>query len=142
VRERAGRDRRVGIQAGIRVGTPLVRRTRPARPPSKGACRLMGLNYKAIQQMQNKMLKMQEELHNSTFEGTSGGGAVAVTMNGKFEVTAVKLEKDVVDPEDVGMLEDLVLTAIQDAFAKVSEAQAKMMTSLTGGMKLPPGLGF
>jgi nucleoid-associated protein EbfC len=102
----------------------------------------MGLNYKAIQQMQNKMLKMQEELHNSMFEGTSGGGAVAVTMNGKFEVTAVKLEKDVVDPEDVGMLEDLVLTAIQDAFGKVSEAQAKMMTSLTGGMKLPPGLGF
>jgi len=102
----------------------------------------MGLNYKAIQQMQNKMLKMQEELHNSTFEATSGGGAVAVTMNGKFEVTAVKLEKDVVDPEDVSMLEDLVLTAIQDAFGKVSEAQAKMMTSLTGGMKLPPGLGF
>lgn len=102
----------------------------------------MGLNYKAIQQMQNKMLKMQEELHSSTFEGTSGGGAVAVTMNGKFEVTAIKLEKDVVDPEDVGMLEDLVLTAIQDAFGKVTEAQAKMMTSLTGGMKLPPGLGF
>lgn len=102
----------------------------------------MGFNMKALQQMQNKMLKMQEELHNSTFEGTSGGGAVAVTMNGKFEVTAVKLEKDVVDPEDVGMLEDLVLTAIQDAFGKVSEAQAKMMTSLTGGMKLPPGLGF
>ena len=72
----------------------------------------MGLNYKAIQQMQNKMLKMQEELHNSTFEGTSGGGAVAVTMNGKFEVTAVKLEKDVVDPEDVGMLEDLLGLAV------------------------------
>jgi nucleoid-associated protein EbfC len=102
----------------------------------------MGFNMKALQQMQNRMLKMQEELHNSTFEGTSGGGAVSVAMNGKFEVTAVKLDKDVVDPEDVGMLEDLVLTAIQDAFGKVSDAQAKMMTTLTGGMKLPPGMGF
>lgn len=102
----------------------------------------MGFNMKALQQMQNRMLKMQEELHNSTFEGTSGGGAVSVAMNGKFEVTAVKLDKDVVDPEDIGMLEDLVLTAIQDAFGKVSDAQAKMMTSLTGGMKLPPGMGF
>lgn len=102
----------------------------------------MGFNMKALQQMQNRMLKMQEELHNSTFEGTSGGGAVSVAMNGKFEVTAVKLDKDVVDPEDVGMLEDLVLTAIQDAFGKVSDAQAKMMTALTGGMKLPPGMGF
>lgn len=102
----------------------------------------MGFNMKALQQMQNRMLKMQEELHNSTFEGTSGGGAVSVAMNGKFEVTAVKLDKDVVDPEDVGMLEDLILTAIQDAFGKVSDAQAKMMTALTGGMKLPPGMGF
>ncbi len=102
----------------------------------------MGFNMKALQQMQNRMLKMQEDLHNSSFEGTSGGGAVSVAMNGKFEVTAVKLDKDVVDPEDVGMLEDLILTAIQDAFGKVSDAQAKMMTSLTGGMKLPPGMGF
>jgi DNA-binding YbaB/EbfC family protein len=102
----------------------------------------MGFNMKALQQMQNRMLKMQEELHNSTFEGTSGGGAVSVAMNGKFEVTAVKLDKDVVDPEDVGMLEDLILTAIQDAFGKVSDAQAKMMSALTGGMKLPPGMGF
>lgn len=102
----------------------------------------MGFNMKALQQMQNRMLKMQEELHNSTFEGTSGGGAVSVAMNGKFEVTAVKLDKDVVDPEDVDMLEDLILTAIQDAFGKVSDAQAKMMSALTGGMKLPPGMGF
>ena len=99
----------------------------------------MGFNMKALQQMQNKMMKMQEELQNSTFEGTSGGGAVNISMTGKFEVTAVKLDAEVVDPEDIALLEDLILTACQDAFAKATEATAKMMESLTGGMKLPPG---
>jgi DNA-binding YbaB/EbfC family protein len=104
----------------------------------------VGYNMKNIQQqmqqMQNKLLKMQEELQNSTFEGSAGGGAVTVAMSGKYEVTAVKLDKDVIDPEDVGMLEDLVLAACQDAFKKANEAQAKMMSSVTGGMNLPPGL--
>lgn len=95
-----------------------------------------------MQQMQAKMVKMQEDLQNSTFEGTSGGGAVTITMSGKFDVTAVKLSQDVVDPEDVGMLEDLILTACRDAFEKVSEAQAKMTQALMGGLKLPPGLGL
>jgi DNA-binding YbaB/EbfC family protein len=102
----------------------------------------MGFNMKDLQRMQNQLMKMQEDLQNSTFEGTSGGGAVTVSMNGKFEVTAVKLQQDVVDPEDVGMLEDLILTACQDAFGKAVEAQQKMMSAMTGGMKLPPGLGF
>lgn len=102
----------------------------------------MAFNMKALQQMQAKMMKMQEDLQNSTFEGTSGGGAITVTMSGKFEVTAIKLDPEVVDPSDVGMLEDLITTACRDAFDKVNEAQAKMMSSLTGGLKLPPGMGF
>lgn len=102
----------------------------------------MGFNMKALQQMQNKMLKMQEELANSSFEGTAGGGAVTIAMSGKFEVTAVKLTPEVVDPEDVAMLEDLILAACQDAFNQVAEANAKLVSSLTGGMKLPPGMGF
>ena len=102
----------------------------------------MGFNMKALQQMQNKMLKMQEDLANTSFEGTAGGGAVTLTMSGKFEVTAVKLTAEVVDPEDVAMLEDLFLAACQDAFNKVAEANAKLVSSLTGGMKLPPGMGF
>jgi DNA-binding YbaB/EbfC family protein len=105
----------------------------------KGVRDLMGFNMKALQQMQNKMMKMQEELQNSTFEGTSGGDAVKVSMTGKFEVTAVKLDPEVVDPEDVSLLEDLILAACQDAFGKATEATAKMMEALTGGMKLPPG---
>ena len=102
----------------------------------------MGFNMKDLQKMQAKLMKMQEDLQRSTFEGSSGGNAVRVTMNGKFEVTAVKLEQEVVDPQDVGMLEDLILTALQDAFAKVGEAQAKMMGSMTGGMGQPGGFGF
>ncbi len=100
----------------------------------------MAFNMKAIQQMQNKLMKMQEELANSTFEGTAGGGAVTVSISGKFEVAAVKLDKDVVDPEDVGMLEDLIVAASQDAFKKAGTAQAEMMAKVTGGMGLPPGL--
>mgnify|MGYP001233856374 CR=1 FL=1 len=102
----------------------------------------MGFNMKELQKMQAKLMKMQEDLQKSIFEGSSGGNAVRVTMNGKYEVTAVKLDREVVDPEDVGMLEDLILTALQDAFSKVGEAQAKMVGTMTGGMGLPGGLGF
>ncbi|HEX2347855.1 MAG TPA: YbaB/EbfC family nucleoid-associated protein [Ktedonobacterales bacterium] len=102
----------------------------------------MGFNMKDLQKMQAQMMKMQDDLQNSVFEGASGGGAVTMTINGKFEVTAVKLNPEAVDPEDVSMLEDLILTAFQDAYGKVTEAQAKMMQAMTGGMKLPPGMGF
>lgn len=102
----------------------------------------MGFNMRDLQRMQSKLMKMQEDLQNSTFTGTSGGDAVQVTMTGRFEVTAIKLSQEVVDPEDVGMLEDLILTACQDAFSQVGDAQQKIMSSMTGGMKLPPGMGF
>ena len=102
----------------------------------------MGFNMKDIQKLQARMMKMQEDLANSTFEGTSGGGAVTITINGKYETLAVKLDPEVVDPEDVCMLEDLVLTAFKDAFEKATEAQAKIMQAMTGGMKMPPGMGF
>lgn len=102
----------------------------------------MGFNMKDLQKMQAKMMQLQDDLQNSTFEGASGGGAVTMTINGKFEVTAVKLNPEAVDPEDVGMLEDLILTAFQDAYGKVTEAQAQMMQQMTGGLKLPPGMGF
>lgn len=102
----------------------------------------MGFNMKDLQRMQAKLMKMQEDLQNSEFVGTSGGDAVQVTMTGRYEVLALKLSQEVVDPEDVGMLEDLILAACKDAFEKVVDAQQKIMTSMTGGMKLPPGMGF
>lgn len=97
----------------------------------------MSFNMKALQQMQQKMLKLQEDLSNTQFEGTAGGGAVTVQMSGRFELTSVKISKDVVDPEDITMLEDLVLAASQDAFAKVAEAQQQMVSSATGGLRIP-----
>jgi len=102
----------------------------------------MGFNMKDLQKMQARMMKMQEDLQNSTFQGESGGGVVTITMTGKYDVTAVKIDPEAVDAEDITMLEDLILTAFQDAFGKVNEAQQKMMMAMTGGMKLPPGMGF
>lgn len=102
----------------------------------------MGFNMKDLQKMQAKLMQMQTDLEHSSFTGTAGGGAVSITMNGKFEVTAVKLQQEAVDPGDVSMLEDLILAACQDAFGKVGEQQAKMMGAMTGGMGLPRGMGF
>jgi hypothetical protein len=84
---------------------------------------------------------MQEELQNTLFEGTAGGGAVTVSITGKFDIIGVKLDPMVVDPEDISLLEDLVLAASQDAFNKATETQQKLMSSITGGMGLPPGMG-
>jgi DNA-binding YbaB/EbfC family protein len=102
----------------------------------------MGFNMKDLQKMQQRMMKLQEDLANSTFEGTSGGGAVTVTISGKFEAQAVKIDPEVIDPEDVSILEDLELTAFKDAFEKATAAQAQVMQAITGGIKLPPGMGF
>jgi DNA-binding YbaB/EbfC family protein len=100
----------------------------------------MAFNMKAIQQMQQKMMKMQEEFANSSFEGTAGGGAVTLTLKGTYELVSIKISPEAVDPEDVESLEDLILAAARDAFDRAKAQQEKMLGSLTGGMKLPPGL--
>ncbi len=97
----------------------------------------MGFNMKALQQMQQKVLKMQEELANSTFEGTAGGGAVTLTLKGTYEIVGIKLSPEAVDPEDVASLEDLIVAAAHDAFEKVRAQQEKMFGGMMGGMKLP-----
>lgn len=97
----------------------------------------MGLNMKALQQMQQKMLKMQEELANSTFEGTAGGGAVTLTLKGTYEVVGLKISPEAVDPADVASLEDLILAAAHDAFEKVRGQQEKMLGGVMGGMRIP-----
>jgi nucleoid-associated protein EbfC len=102
----------------------------------------MGFNMKDLQKLQQRMMKLQEDHANSTFEGSAGGGAVTVSISGKYEPLTVKIDPEVVDPEDMSMLEDLVLSAFKDATEKANEAQAKIMEAMTGGMKLPPGLGF
>ena len=95
------------------------------------------MNMREIQKMQQKIMKLQEELEATQFVGTAGGGAVTITMSGKFEITAVKIDPEAFNPEDITELEVMVLAATRDAFNKVSEAQQKLLSSATGGMRIP-----
>jgi len=89
------------------------------------------------QKLQAQLLKAQEELANLTVEASSGGGAVTVVMNGQQQIQSVKISPEVVDPEDVEMLEDMVLTAVSEASVKAQELAAKQLGGLTGGLKIP-----
>jgi nucleoid-associated protein EbfC len=95
------------------------------------------MNMREIQKMQQKLMKMQEELESSQFTGTAGGGAVTITMSGKFEITAVKIDPEAFNAEDIAELEVMVLAAARDAFNKATEAQQKLASSVTGGMRIP-----
>ena len=95
------------------------------------------MNRNMIQQLQARMAKAQEDLANMTIEVTSGGGAVKVTIDGQQKIKSVKISKEVVNPEDVEMLEDLVLSAVTEAIDKSQEAAAQKMGALTGGIKIP-----
>lgn len=99
--------------------------------------RNLGNLMKQAQQMQEKLLKMQEELATRTVEASAGGGMVTVTVNGKSEVMSIKIEKEVVDPEDVEMLEDLVAAAVNEALRKAQEMMQEEMSRVTGGLKIP-----
>ncbi len=98
----------------------------------------MGDILKQAQKMQEKMQQTQDELASIIVEGSSGGGMVTVTANGKQEIIGIKIDKEVVDPEDVEMLEDLVLAAVNQALGKASETANQEMGKITGGM-MPPG---
>jgi nucleoid-associated protein EbfC len=95
------------------------------------------MNMREIQKMQQKLAKMQEELEASLFTGTAGGGAVTITMSGKYEMTAVKIDPEAFNAEDIAELEMMVLAAARDAFNKATDAQQKMVSSATGGMRIP-----
>lgn len=94
-------------------------------------------SMKMIQQMQNKMAKIQEELEDTYVEGTAGGGVVTATANGQRALLSVKIDPSAVDPDDVEMLEDLILAAVQDAMEKASALAEDKMGALTGGMMIP-----
>lgn len=89
------------------------------------------------QQMQGKLQQMQEELQNRTVSASSGGGMVTVTADGKGQIRRITLDKTVVDPNDVEMLEDLVLVAVNEAQKKAAELAQNEMAQLAGGMPLP-----
>ena len=92
---------------------------------------------KQAKKMQERMLELQEELAAKTVEATAGGGMVSVTVNGKFEVLSLKIEKEVVNPEDVEMLQDLIIAAVNEGVRKAQEMSAAEMAKITGGMQIP-----
>ncbi len=94
---------------------------------------------KQAQKMQQQMEELQAELETKEFEITSGGGAVKIVITGKKMIKEIKIDKDVVDPDDVEMLEDLVLTAVNEAVRQVEESVNNQMSQMTGGMNLPNG---
>jgi len=99
-----------------------------------------GLNpdlLKQAQELQNKLMQAQQEAAEAVTEGTAGGGVVKAQVKGDMKVLAVTIEKDVVDPDDVEMLQDLIVAAIRDAQDKIEAKQQELMGSLTGGLKLP-----
>jgi DNA-binding YbaB/EbfC family protein len=97
----------------------------------------MNQMMKQVKKMQEQMLKTQEELAQKSVEGTAGGGVVTVIVNGQKKVTSIAIKPEAVDPEDVEMLQDLVLTAINDAMTKAEELANKEMGRLTGGVNIP-----
>jgi DNA-binding YbaB/EbfC family protein len=97
----------------------------------------MGNLMKQAQQMQQKMMKLQEEIAQKTLDASVGGGMVTVTVNGKSEVLRIKIEPQVVDPNDVEMLEDLIVAGVNEALRKAQEMMAEEMGKLTGGLKIP-----
>ncbi|CAA7624365.1 YbaB/EbfC family nucleoid-associated protein [Magnetospirillum sp. UT-4] len=100
----------------------------------------LGNLMKQAQQMQTKMAEMQARLAEMEVSGAAGGGMLEVTLNGKFELRKIKIDKALVDPEDVEVLEDLIVAAFNDAKAKAEAAMADEMAKITGGLNLPPGM--
>ena len=102
----------------------------------------MNLNklMKQAQKMQEQMARTQAELEEKTVEVTAAGGKVTVVANGAGDIVSIKIAKEIVDPEDVEILEDLVLSAVQQAIAQGKELAGSEMAKITGGMNLP-GLG-
>ena len=98
----------------------------------------MNMNMiKQAQKLQNDMMKMQTEMEEMTYTAQSGGGVVTATVSGAKELTALVIEPDAVDPDDVEMLQDLILAAVNEAMRKADTSMSESMSKLTGGLNLP-----
>ncbi len=97
----------------------------------------IGNIMKQAQQMQQKMVRLQEELAGKTVEATSGGGMVTAVVNGKNELVSLKIEKEVINPEDADMLQDLIVAAVNEGIRKAHEMAAAEMSKITGGLNIP-----
>lgn len=100
-----------------------------------------GALMQSAQQMQQNLARIQQELERKTAEGSSGGGMVKATVNGRHQVLKVEIEKEIVDPDDIGMLQDLVVAAINQAMSRASEMAKEQLAEATGGLPINiPGL--
>ena len=97
----------------------------------------MGKMLKQAQKIQQEMAKLQEELKERTVEASAGGGVVEVTVSGKQELLAIKIKPEVVDPEDIEMLQDTIVAAVNEALSKSQEMVADEMAKITGGLNIP-----
>jgi DNA-binding YbaB/EbfC family protein len=97
----------------------------------------MGNMAKMAQQMQAEIARVQEEIAQLVMEGTAGGGAVTAVVNGSGEVVSISLNKEVVDPDDVEMLQDLITAAVNDGVHQVKDAASEKMNRVTGGLNIP-----
>ena len=100
----------------------------------------LGQMMKQAQEMQSKMSEMQDKLSELEVTGSSGGGLVEITMSGKHQVKSLKIDESLVDKDNIEVLEDLAVAAINDARTKVDNEVNEKMSELTGGLQLPPGL--
>lgn len=97
----------------------------------------MGNMMKQAQKLQARMASLQEEMAEKVVETTAGGGMIKVAANGRQQILSIQIEKEVVDPDDVEMLQDLILAAVNDALAKSNEMVSAEMSKLTGGLNIP-----
>lgn len=132
--------RKIGIQIAScneRQEESMAKRKMPIPSRSGGAKPGKNNMMKQIQQMQEEMLKAQSELDDKVYEAAAGGGAVKAVVNGKKAVTSITIDPDVVDEDDIEMLEDLIMVAVNEALAAAENDSASQMERFTGGMGIP-----
>ncbi len=112
-----------------------------ARIPNQGGNSQASM-MKKIQDMQAEMARVQQEVEEGEYSASAGGGAVEVKVNGKHEVLAVNIDPEVVDPEDVEILSDMIIAATNEAIRKAVDTMEQRMGNVTNGLNLPAGLGF
>lgn len=110
---------------------------RAGKKPKMGGGGGMQKQLQQMQQMQRQMENMQAELEEKEITATSGGGAVSVTVNGKKEIVSLAIDKEVVDPDDVEMLQDLIVAAVNEGMRQIDEISSAEMGKLTGGLNIP-----
>ena len=108
-----------------------------ARVPKQGGAQDMNAMIRQAQKMQDKITELQEDIEAREFSAAVGGGAVEVVVTGKKNIKALTIKPEVVDPEDIEMLQDLVISAVNEAIANVEKVTEEEMTKVTGGVSLP-----